>query len=252
MLAKQLEDFGLNDKEAKVYIAVLELGQSNAADIAKKSGVNRATTYFTLENLMKMGLVSASNEEKVQTFLPEDPAQLENILVKKQQELEIKKQSLAGLVKELKSINSADVKKPIVKYYLGKEGVIRMASASFDEVKDEEMWLAFSKDDLDKFLKKEENDRLIQKRKANKNQLRAIYNSENTILSSNESNVRVRVDKNQYHLPADVAIYKDKIRLTSYRDQVGIIIENKDIAQTLKSVFRLALESAKRKNSQKI
>ncbi len=99
MLVKQLEEFGLNDKEAKVYIATLELGQSSAADIAKKSGVHRATTYFTLESLMKMGLVSASSEEKVQTFLPEDPAQLKNILIKKQQELEVKKHQHSASVR---------------------------------------------------------------------------------------------------------------------------------------------------------
>ena len=64
MLTKKLEEIGLNEKEAKVYIAVLELGEGSASEIAKKSEVNRATTYFTLENLMKIGLVSASNEEK--------------------------------------------------------------------------------------------------------------------------------------------------------------------------------------------
>jgi len=91
MLIKKLEEIGLSDKEAKVYIAVLELGEGSASEIAKKSEVNRATVYFTLENLMKLGLVSATNEEKKQKFVPEDPSQLENIITKQQQELEQKK-----------------------------------------------------------------------------------------------------------------------------------------------------------------
>ena len=91
MFTKQLEEIGLNEKEARVYIATLELGQGSAAEIAKKSGVNRATTYFTLENLMKIGLVSASNEEKKQLFVPEDPSQLENILERQKQAIEQKR-----------------------------------------------------------------------------------------------------------------------------------------------------------------
>lgn len=242
MLAKKLEEIGLNEKEAKVYIATLELGQGSAAEIAKKSGVNRATTYFTLENLMKWGLVSASNEEKVQTFVPEDPAQLENIITKQQQELEVKKQSLKGLVDELNNINRATVNKPIVKYYLGKEGIMRMASASFDYTKDETMWLAFSKDNLDTFMEETSRNKLASQRKQNKTKLKALYNSKDVTIESTTNNLRIKVDETKYPLPGDVAVYQDKIRLTSYSDKIGIIIENKDIAETIKSVFKLAFQ----------
>jgi sugar-specific transcriptional regulator TrmB len=248
MLTKKLEEIGLNEKEAKVYIATLELGQASAADIAKKSGVNRATTYFTLENLMTLGLVSASNEEKVQTFVPEDPAQLENIITKQQQELEVKKQSLKGLVGELSSINSASVKKPIVKYYLGKEGIMRMASAGFDYVKDQKMFLGFSLDNLNQFLSIEERKKLQDNRIKNETRVETLYNSTDENIKSEKASV-TKVDQKQYPLPGDVAIYDNKIRLTSYKDQIGIIIENKDIAETLKSIFKLAVESAKNKNS---
>ncbi len=249
MLTKKLEEIGLNEKEAKVYVAVLELGEGSASEIAKKSEVNRATTYFTLENLMKIGLVSASNEEKKQKFVPEDPSQLENIITKQQRELEEKKKGLKDIVEELNSINSASIKKPIVKYYLGKEGIMRMAESSFEEVANEEMWLAFSKDDLDEFLSSSENEKLIKKRESKNNVLRGLYNSDKLTLSSKAPNIRLKVDSKKYYFPGDIAIYGNKIRLTSYKDQIGIIIENEDIAETLKSVFKLAIEYAKNKNS---
>lgn len=248
MLAKKLEEIGLNEKEARVYIAVLELGQGSASDIAKKSGVNRATTYFTLENLMKAGLVSASNEGKKQMFIPEDPAQIENIIIKQQRELEQKKRGLKNVVNELNTINSASVKKPIVKYYLGKEGIIRMASTSFDEVENEEMWLAFSKEERDKLISENENAKLIQKRIGRSVKSNVIYNSDSETLESNKTSLRIKINNKKYPLPADIAVFGDKIRLTSFRDQIGIIIENKDIAKTLKSVFKLAIESAQNKN----
>lgn len=246
MFTKQLEEIGLNEKEAKIYVATLELGQGSAAEIAKKSGVNRATTYFTLENLMKIGLVSASNEEKKQLFVPEDPSQLENILEKQKQAIEQKRFGLKKLVGDLNSINSASVKKPIVKYYLGKEGIMRMASSSFNFTKDEPMWLAFSKDEMDNFISKEENEKLKQTRLKNKSSVRALYNSEQITLESDKDNTRIKINKSDYIFPGDIAVYKDKIRLTSYRDEIGIIIENKDIAETLKSIFKLAIKAAKK------
>ncbi len=249
MLTKKLEEIGLNEKEAKVYIAVLELGEGSASEIAKKSGVNRATTYFTLENLMKIGLVSATNEEKKQKFVPEDPSQLENIITKQQQELEQKKKGLKEVVEELNSINSASIKKPIVKYYLGKEGMIRMAKASFDDVKNETMWVAFSKDALNKFLGEDQNDKLIKKREKQNIKSRVLYNSKKFSLTNDSKNLRIKIDEKKYPLPGDIAVYANKIRLSSYNDQIGIIIENKDIAETLRTIFKLALKAVQNKNS---
>lgn len=247
MLTKKLEEIGLNEKEAKVYVATLELGEGSASEIAKKSGVNRATTYFTLENLMKMGLVSASNEEKKQMFVPEDPSQIENLITKQQQELEQKKQGLKGLINELGSINSASVKKPIVKYYLGKEGMMRMAESGFNDVKNEMMWLAFSKDKLQDFLGNK-NDKLREKRIAQNIKTSTLYNSESGDLLTDKNAARVKIDSSKFPCPGDIAVYSDKVRLSSYDDQIGIIIENKDIAETLKSIFKLALEAAQNKN----
>ncbi len=249
MLTKKLEEIGLNEKEAKVYIAVLELGEGSASEIAKKSGVNRATTYFTLENLMKIGLVSATNEEKKQKFVPEDPSQLENIITKQQQELEQKKKGLKDIVEELNSINSASIKKPIVKYYLGKEGIMRMAQSGFEFTKNETMFVAFSKDALDHFMTDAENMKLSKKRTQNKTRVNALYNSKDKTLLSDETDLRIKIDSKKYHFPGDIAVYKDIVRLTSYKDQIGIIIENRDIAQTLKSIFKLAIKSTQNKNS---
>ena len=58
MLHKQLQDAGLNETEAKIYLATLELGETNVGRIADKSGIKRTTIYLSLENLIKKGLIS--------------------------------------------------------------------------------------------------------------------------------------------------------------------------------------------------
>jgi sugar-specific transcriptional regulator TrmB len=45
-----LTQLGLSDKESALYLALLELGQADVADTAKKAGVKRSTAYVLLES----------------------------------------------------------------------------------------------------------------------------------------------------------------------------------------------------------
>jgi len=77
-MLKELQDLGLSEKEARVYLAALELGQTTADKLAKHAKVNRSTTYVQLESLMKVGLMSTHEERKKTVFAPESPELLED------------------------------------------------------------------------------------------------------------------------------------------------------------------------------
>lgn len=126
---------------------------------------------------------------------------------------------------------------------------MRMAQSGFEFTKNETMFVAFSKDALDHFMTDAENMKLSKKRTQNKTRVNALYNSKDKTLLSDETDLRIKIDSKKYHFPGDIAVYKDIVRLTSYKDQIGIIIENRDIAQTLKSIFKLAIKSTQNKNS---
>ena len=53
-----LKEFGLNEREVQVYLALLKEKSCTASKLAKVAKVNRTTAYLELENLMKRGLVS--------------------------------------------------------------------------------------------------------------------------------------------------------------------------------------------------
>lgn len=246
-IEKELESIGLSEKEAKVYRASLEIGNGTASEIAIKSGVNRATTYFTLENLMKKGLISASNNEKKQIFFAENPSQIQKLLTKQKWEIEQKEKTVKTLVKKLASISANSTSEPLVKYYLGKEGIIRMAKSCFSQSQGEEMWLAFSQDNLESFL--DHDQVLIQKRKKeeNKTKLRSLYNTSKSSEKNTRHSLYFPVSTKKHPLPGDIAVFKDSIRLTSYTDKIGILIKNKDIAQTLITLFKLAIKNSSEK-----
>ena len=126
MLERELQEIGLNEKEAKVYLATLELGQSVVQDIAKKAGVNRATTYFVIEALMKSGLMSSFHKGKKQFFIAADPDRLVEVLEQEKDLVEKREKNLKKLLPQLQSINNKQKDRPVVKYYEGKEGIKTM------------------------------------------------------------------------------------------------------------------------------
>jgi len=87
-LIKEVESIGLSEKEARVYLAVLEMGQASVQDIGKKADVNRATTYVILDSLMKKGMIATFGEGKKSVFIAEAPHGLNNIIREQEEEIE--------------------------------------------------------------------------------------------------------------------------------------------------------------------
>src|SRR5689334_22685697 len=100
-MLKELEDIGLSEKEARVYLAALELGRTTAEKLATQAKVNRSTTYVQLESLMQKGLMSTYVEGKKTYFAPESPEFLRQVFVKQQAELAAKKGGLEQILPEL-------------------------------------------------------------------------------------------------------------------------------------------------------
>src|SRR3989338_3566561 len=82
-----LQNFGLTDAEVKVYITLLQLGESTASEISKKTGANRTFTYDRLKKLGDMGLVSSIIKDNKKYFKAAEPAQLLSILKEREEEV---------------------------------------------------------------------------------------------------------------------------------------------------------------------
>lgn len=70
------KDAGLHDKEARVYVALLEQGEANVSQIAEASRLKRPIIYVTLDALMKKGLATKQPSKKVGTYRASDPRML--------------------------------------------------------------------------------------------------------------------------------------------------------------------------------
>jgi len=121
-LIRELEHFGLSEKEASVYLASLELGPSPVQDVSHKAKVNRATTYVMIESLLNRGLMSSFVRGKKRYYASESPDRLRSVLRLQRRELEQKERELEGVFPMLAALYNAEGAKPQIRYLEGVEG----------------------------------------------------------------------------------------------------------------------------------
>src|SRR3989338_6651269 len=86
MELKILQTIGFEEKEAKIYLALLRLGSSPASKIANELGFDRTTVYYMMMRMLEKGFVSFLTTGNVKYFSALEPKQL-NKLLKQREDL---------------------------------------------------------------------------------------------------------------------------------------------------------------------
>jgi len=244
---RELVNLGLSEKEARVYLAALELGKAPAQKIAEKAEVNRATTYVIIEALMKKGLASSFEESKKQYFCAESPEKLNMLFREQETAIRRKQEYLHKLLPELRSMFNLEKDKPAVKYYSGRQGVMAMVEELIRDVRDTTVNMAFSVDAVDNFFTEEESAKWREKRLERNIKTKVIYTIKDGKLSRVPKSEDRKVPLGKFPIKSDIAIYGDKVRIASLGGRlIGIIIEDKEIADTLRALLDLAWEGAEK------
>jgi HTH-type transcriptional regulator, sugar sensing transcriptional regulator len=248
MFEKYLQEIGLNDKEASVYLALLSFENASVLDLAKKTSIKRPTVYTAIESLAKKGLASEATVGKKTHYYAELPDRLETFVEKKILNLEESKKTLKEIIPQLKSLARESGEKPIVKYFEGKEGITSSLDAAVRGFTDtsETMYIIYPKDIIEDVFTSKELEEMRAKRKNKDIKVRAIYSSERDERLSDESSERLRVDNKKYPITSDINIYKDTVLISTLGKRLSaIMIKNKDVADTLKSLFKIVFDSRK-------
>lgn len=238
---KTLVKLGLKEKEAKFYLATLELGEATMFRIAKKSGLKRATAYDMAESLKEKGLIHTATQKKRTFYYAEDPRVLES-------QLEEKRQILKNEIPQLLSIANFIDKKPKVKFFESEEGikdVFRdMLNYPSQEICSWTTETFYSSFDL-KFI----SNYVIPQRIKKKIWVRSIIPDTPQMRKYQKNNKReLRQTKflSEPDLPikASLNLYgKNKIGILAFEEQIGLLIESEKTFVTLKSIFEMAWEN---------
>ena len=121
-LYNSLLALNFSEKEANVYLALLELGKGTVSQIGRKANINRTTGYNILSQLVQKGLVSISGKEPKQEYVAESPDKIKQYLkeeVKKNEEYLTQADKAIPALKSIHNVKG----RPQVRFYEGKEGI---------------------------------------------------------------------------------------------------------------------------------
>jgi|MDTC01.2.fsa_nt_gb sugar-specific transcriptional regulator TrmB len=236
-LERNLEEIGLTQKQAAVYLALLKIGKASAIAIADKARIKRPTTYLILEELRQKDLVVVMPDKNKTLYIPSTPLNLKEQLDRKQ---DICRNTLPEL------LNYYNPKKigPSVKFYDGIEGMKEVYRDTIHEKEDilafTAVTEAFMSADLVEFI----FDEYLPNRLKHKIHAKVISpKTKESINYQNEDEDYLRVTKliksSEDLFTIEKNIYGSKIGLLSYKpnERFGIIIESPEIAKSEKAIF---------------
>lgn len=233
-----LQIIGLNDKESAVYMALLQLGRSSAYGIAQKSGLKKPTTYVILDELIKKGLVQKVPRVRKQLYVAQSP---EQAFALAEEKLNLAKQKLP----ELLAMSKGEETKVSTLYFEGVEGIKQMLEYKLKELDGKEM-LGFWATDMNapKELQDYFKTGFAQNNKKHHIAMRGIVPTHESLKEYREADAAFgrtmkAVPYEQYSSEVAIDTVGDLVRIQDYKNLQGVIIENKDVAKTVREIFEM-------------
>lgn len=249
-LGSEIKKLGLSDKEAKVYIALLKLGQAPAAEIATFSGVVRVTVYVILEELKKKGLISTFLKGKKIYFSAEPPERLSNLFKIEENRI---KESFLGLKKilpDLDKLYESRGEHPKVRFFEGKEGIallqediLKTRAKSIEEIIPlDEAYKNFPPSKTDHRKRMYEKMRKVH--------FRIIYTSKKGAILPETNIVEKRSIKFIKHeifpISAEIVLFGDKTLIFVTKSKpFAVVLEDQLITNTFRMIFDLLWKNLK-------
>jgi sugar-specific transcriptional regulator TrmB len=144
-IRETLNQIGLKDKKAEVYLACLEAGGATAYLIAKKVGLKRPTTYDIINQLMKEGLVYKTMHGNIKHYSPADPQKLLFSIQEKEKKAK-------SIMDDLQNLYNSPKSKPFIRYFEDKEGIKEMYEDSLRSLKKGDEILGYVGEDVARYL----------------------------------------------------------------------------------------------------
>jgi sugar-specific transcriptional regulator TrmB len=238
-----LQGLGLQEKEAAIYLSLLELGESSVAEISKKSRIKRPTAYLILQALEEKGFVSKVMKERKKIYTPEQPRKLIT-------ETQLKLNEIQEIMPQLESLFLKKEGKPRVVMYEGKDQLDHAYDESFF-TSGEVLYMStlkYSRELFPKTFKKAEKVDLYPDYRAARQLLDESQESRDFIKEYKNPFLQTRfIPKEFLPFEIDMGIFGNKTLITSVKKEYFTIsIESKEIANAFRSLFeamwKLSLE----------
>jgi len=236
-LVELLKKLGLEEKEAKVYLTLLSLGEATATIISEKTNLDRTLIYQLANKLIEQGLISYIIKNNVRYFSAANPKKILEDLKEKQRDIE----SAMPKFLELAKTKKEDTK---IAVYKGKEGLKTMLN---DIIRTKKDYIVFGEEgrfqevlpiDIHQFLLQIEKNNIHEK-------VLVREDWRGNVIKSKNSEFRY-LPKNMLS-PSTTVIYGNKINIIIWTPPFhAILIENKEVADSYRTYFNALWKLAKK------
>ena len=243
-IKRSLAECGLSQKEASVYLAMLELGTASVQDIAMKAGVNRSTTYLMIESLQRRGLISNFDKGSKPQLTAENPEKLIAGVVDELAGVEARKQRLQNSLPHLLAMfQSAD--KPVVRFFEGEEA-LSMIREEVAQTR-EPFWEVYAVDEpLIALANTRGEERIQTTRRLTGRALMAIKPGCVPPYFDMRGIETRQIDYHSCPFSGDITITGNKLFiLTAQPRGMGIIVESKEVVDIFRALYEAAWRIAK-------
>jgi sugar-specific transcriptional regulator TrmB len=235
-LLKLLEQAGFTEKEARVYLALLELGRGRVSDIAKKADLKRTIIYVILEGLIKRGYVTEVPGGKINIYQSIDPSSIID-------QLKTVTKNFSEMLPVFRTLSSKGKRRPKISYHESKQSILKV----YDEMSNaKEAFMVSAYSRLQKhFPGAIEN--------WTENLTKGIYELKAKHLIPHKPNeieigrqfirakqkVKTLIDLRNLNM--DFVIYKNKLAITSLEDELFmVVIESEELVKSMLPLFEIA------------
>lgn len=251
MLINLLKSFQVTEKEAKVFMKVLELGSQPASNIARVCELPRNTVRSILDNLVKKGLMVKTNRANTQYYSTENKESLIRLLkfrrMRQGEEIDAQIGMLERYGEELSTRHWAK-SRPRITFHEGVAGLEKVYEDTLTAKHGLKSWA--SCDDLLAALPAYFKT-YFTRRTAKGIPMRSIHpdtEASQRIVSANKGELResALVPADKFYWTPEIQIYNNRVNIASWREKLGIIIESEEISDAMRAFFDMSFEAAKR------
>lgn len=236
MYEKAILRAGLNEKQARVYLACLELGKAKVPEIARKAEVKRTTAYGILDELTRWGLVSHVFRGRLKFFTAQDPRTLVDLL-------ESNKKAVEHILPGLTALFATHHLRPRLQFFEGREGIKRIYEDTLMCRSKKILQIVRVRDFID-FPGGDFSKEYIRRRAEAGITAYALHPKSGDMHDATYGEESERWKRHVRYLPPSmfyasmIMIYDHKVVMISTKaENFGFIIESKEFANTLRAYF---------------
>ncbi|HBR80372.1 MAG: hypothetical protein UX09_C0051G0011 [Candidatus Uhrbacteria bacterium GW2011_GWE2_45_35] len=238
-----LKAFGLDEKEAAVYLAGLRLGSATVIELAHQAKLPRTTIYSILEKMIRDGLFHIGKKKRKTVYTVEPPQSLEK-------KFEEKKSAFQEISSELAEIHQIFSGVPNIMVYEGTDGFKQMWKDLFSSGVKEYRMITGGSGMLEYVHEPYLVKRIIAeriKRGIKSKQLIIDSRYAREIIAKDQKELREsRLLPSNSQVPATIIVFDNKIAyLTTRRENIMILLASGDVAITFRTMFDLMWQAAK-------